>query len=119
MKKEILTFTILKEDVGYSAHAEVDENFIATQGDTYDELKHNVIEATNLALEESGNTYTIEDVRFSYDVASFFDFFKVINAKVLSNRIGMNHTLLAQYISGHKKPSPKQMQKIITGVHSI
>jgi len=50
---------------------------------------------------------------------SFFDFYKVINAKALSERIGMNKSLLAQYISGKKKPSPDQIKRILNGVNQI
>jgi DNA-binding transcriptional regulator YdaS (Cro superfamily) len=50
---------------------------------------------------------------------SFFNFYKVINAKALSERIGMNQSLLSQYISGIKKPSAKQAHRILQGVHQI
>jgi hypothetical protein len=119
MKKQKLNFTILKEEVGYSAFTEVGEYFISTQADSFSELKDNIIEATNLSFEDDGITYTIDEIGFTFDIPSFFDFYKVINAKVLGHRIGMNASLLAQYIGGHKKPSTKQMQKIMSGVHSI
>jgi len=50
---------------------------------------------------------------------SFFDFYKVINAKALSERIGMNQSLLAQYIKGIKKPSLAQTKRILLGVQQI
>jgi hypothetical protein len=31
----------------------------------------------------------------------------------------MNQSLLAQYIKGHKKPSAKQVERIMTGVKEI
>ena len=40
-------------------------------------------------------------------------------SKFLANRIGMNPTLLSQYVSGVKKPSQKQNQKIIDGIQMI
>jgi DNA-binding transcriptional regulator YdaS (Cro superfamily) len=52
-------------------------------------------------------------------LSSFFDFYKVINAKALSERIGMNQSLLAQYIMGNKKPSAAQTERILKGVHQI
>ncbi len=54
-----------------------------------------------------------------FDLESFFDFYKVINAKALSERIGMNQSLLAQYIKGIKKPSPAQTKRILHGVQQI
>lgn len=119
MRKPKISMTVTKEDVGYSASASVGKNFIATEGETYDELKSNVLEAVNLALEDKGLIYSIEEVNFTLDLQSFFDFYKVLNAKALSERIGMNQSLLAQYIKGIKKPSPTQTKRILTGVQQI
>ncbi|MET4080286.1 DNA-binding transcriptional regulator YdaS (Cro superfamily) [Pedobacter sp. UYP30] len=52
-------------------------------------------------------------------MASFFEFYKVINAKALSERIGMIQSLLAQYINGIKKPSANQTQRILKGVQQV
>jgi hypothetical protein len=51
------------------------------------------LEAVNLALEDKGLVYTIDEIRFTLDMQSFFEFYKVINAKALSERIGMNQSL--------------------------
>jgi DNA-binding transcriptional regulator YdaS (Cro superfamily) len=37
----------------------------------------------------------------------------------LAEKIGMNPTLLSQYIRGHKKPSPYQSRKILCGINKI
>jgi hypothetical protein len=92
---------------------------LATEGNTFEELKTNILEAVNLAFEDIGFVYNIEEIKFSYDLESFFDFYKVINAKALSERIGMNQSLLAQYIKGNKKPSVIQTRRILQGVHQI
>ena len=78
-----------------------------------------IIEALNVAYEELEIEYTLNDIIFEYDLESFFDFYKIINAKALSQRIGMNQSLLAQYIKGIKKPSPAQTKRILNGVHQI
>src|SRR5450759_4343825 len=96
-----------------------ERNFIATDGNTFDELKSNILEAVNLAYEEKGYSYDIDEIKFTYDLESFFDFYKVINAKALSQRIGMNQSLLAQYIKGNKKPSITQTKRILQGVQQI
>lgn len=119
MKKPIIIMTVLKEEVGYSASSHVRDYLIATQGDTYQELMDMVLEAVNLCFEDYGFTYTIDEIRFEYDLESFFEFYKVINVKALSDRIGMNQSLLAQYTNGIKKPSAKQMQRILNGVQQI
>jgi hypothetical protein len=110
---------ITKEDIGYSASITIDGDFIGTQGDNFEELKANILEAVNLASEDKGMVYSIDEIRFTLDMQSFFEFYKVINAKALSERIGMNQSLLAQYITGKKKPSPKQVERILKGVPQI
>jgi transcriptional regulator with XRE-family HTH domain len=43
----------------------------------------------------------------------------VINAKFLAKKIGMNETLLSQYVQGRKRPSDLQTNKILEGIHQI
>jgi hypothetical protein len=109
----------MKENKGYNAITKVDNNYIATESESFNELKTMILEALNLAFEEKEIVYTIDDMKFEYDLESFFDFYKVINAKALSERIGMNQSLLAQYIKGIKKPSPNQTKRILEGVQQI
>lgn len=58
-------------------------------------------------------------MKITLDLPRFFEFYEVINAKAFSERIGMNQSLLAQYIKGNKKPSPLQTQRILKGVQQI
>lgn len=119
MKKPTIKMTITKEETGYSAVALIDKNFIATEAEGFEELKQNVLEAVNLTFESLGFEYQLGEILFEYDLESFFDFYKVINAKALSDRIGMNQSLLAQYIKGIKKPSVAQTKRILEGVQQI
>ena len=117
--KPRISIEVHKEKNGYSAVANIDDKFIATMGNTFEELKIMVLEAVNLSFEEEEYVYTIDEIEFSYDMQSFFAFYKLINAKALSERIGMNQSLLSQYISGIKKPSAKQANRILQGVNTI
>jgi hypothetical protein len=119
MKKPKLKVTILKENIGFCAHVVIKNNFIGTEADTFDLLITNLLEAINLTFEEQGFVYQLSELKFTYDLESFFEFYKVINAKALSERIGMNQSLLAQYIKGIKKPSDTQIRRILTGVQQI
>ena len=92
---------------------------MATCGDTWEELQDMIIEMVNLTFEDLGYTYTIDEIKLEYDLESFFTFYRVINAKALSERIGMNQSLLAQYIKGIKKPSKAQTRRILNGVRQI
>lgn len=119
MKKPKITMTVTKEDTGYSATAKAGTRFIATQGETLEELKSMILESVNLTFEDEGFTYAIDDISLEYDLESFFSFYRVINAKALSERIGMNQSLLSQYIKGTKKPSRNQTRRILAGVQQI
>jgi predicted RNase H-like HicB family nuclease len=114
MKIEMI---VEKTNTGYSAYAEKYPVF--TVGKSLEELKSQMIEALNLYFEKEGKSVTEKDLKISLDLPQFFEFYKVINAKALSERIGMNQSLLAQYIKGHKKPSATQTQRILKGVHQI
>ncbi len=118
-KKPSIKLTIIKEDMGYTASGKWKDYGLVTSGDTWEELQMMIIEMLNLVFEDLGYTYTIDEVQFEYDLESFFDFYKVINAKALSERIGMNQSLLAQYIKGIKKPSKAQTERILKGVQDI
>lgn len=106
-----------KTRTGYSAYAE--KYAVATTGRNLDELKANILEALNLYLEDKGRVVTSDDIKVRLDLPQFFEFYRVINAKALSERIGMNQSLLAQYINGQKRPSASQTERIFKGVRQL
>jgi hypothetical protein len=114
MKIEMI---VEKTRTGFSAYATKGMTF--TVGKNLDELKSNILEVVNLSLEDRGKTVTMDDIKVTLDLPQFFEFYKVINAKALSERIGMNQSLLAQYIKGNKKPSAAQKNRILKGVHQV
>lgn len=114
MKIEMI---VEKTKTGYSAYAE--KYPVYTAGSSLEELKANILEALNLHFERQGKRVKEKDLKITLDLPQFFEFYKVINAKALSERIGMNQSLLAQYISGIKKPSATQTQRILQGVQQI
>jgi predicted RNase H-like HicB family nuclease len=112
-----ITVIVEKTKTGYSAYAE--KYPVYTVGKSLEELKSNILEAVNLLLEKSDKSITEDDLKIVLDLPQFFGFYKVINAKALSERIGMNQSLLAQYIKGVKKPSPTQTNRILKGVQQV
>jgi hypothetical protein len=119
MKKPKVVMTVIKEDVGYSAFAKVDNISINTQGETFQELKAMILDVVNLSFEDTGFVYTIDEIGLKYNLESFFAFYKILNAKALSKRIGMDQALLAQYVKGLKKPSSAQTRRILKGVQEV
>lgn len=116
-KKKKITMTVEKTDTGFSAFSE--DYPIFTTGQSIPELINNTYEATEFYFEEEAVKLDRKDIRFEIDFKQFFKFYKVINAKFLAEKIGMNATLLSQYVQGHKKPSAKQTEKILSGIHQI
>ncbi|MBB6109733.1 hypothetical protein SAMN05421821_105151 [Mucilaginibacter lappiensis] len=116
-----IKFTVGKTSTGFDAYYENNGNVVAvTTGDTIAELKINALEAYNIYAEETGKkSITAEKISFEFDLPSFFEYFPVISAKALSARVGINNTLLSQYVNGIKKPSHKQVQRILTEVKVI
>ncbi len=116
MKK--IKLTVEKTSTGFSAYAE--DYPVYTTGSTITELKNNIVEALNLYNEEAELPQIDESqIVVNLDLPQFFEYFKVINAKALSSRVGMNQSLLAQYVGGQKTPSPKQVQKILSGIREL
>lgn len=116
-KKKKITMTVEKTDTGFSAFSE--DYPIFTTGQSIPELINNTYEATEFYFEEESVKVNQNDIRFEIDFKQFFKFYKVLNAKFLAEKIGMNATLLSQYVQGHKKPSAKQTEKILSGIHQI
>ena len=62
---------VIKESEGYSAVADARGYFIGSQGETLEELQFNILEAINLAVEDQGLIYTLNEIEFSFDKAGF------------------------------------------------
>lgn len=114
--KKKIKIIVEKTGTGFSAYSE--EYPVFTTGRTIPELINNTFEATQLYFEDK---YEIshKNIKCEIDFAQFFRYFKVLNLKVLAEKIGMNLTLLSQYVQGRKKPSVSQTEKILTGIHQI
>lgn len=115
--KRKINVTVEKTNTGFSAFA-IDYP-VFTTGKTISELSDNLVEALNLYLEDDGVRVDSKNINLEIDLKQFFQYYRVINAKFLAERIGMNATLLSQYVQGRKKPSPSQTEKILQGIHQI
>ena len=106
-----------RTETGFSAFS--DNYPIFTTGRTIPELIDNAFAASTLYFENDEIELTHENIKFEIDFKQFFQYYKVLNSKFLADKIGMNPTLLSQYIQGHKKPSNKQTEKILSGIQQI
>ncbi len=117
MVKKKIIMTVEKTNTGFSSYSE--DYPIFTTGQSIPELINSAYEAVAFYFEEEKVKVEPNDIKFEIDFKQFFKYYKVINAKFLAEKIGMNPTLLSQYVSGTKKPSAKQTEKILTGIHQI
>jgi hypothetical protein len=118
MKK--VKFIVEKTNTGYSAYHENSHGIVATTGENIAELKFNILEAYNLQLDYYHKKPVSEDsIALAFDLGQFFEYYNVINVRGLAQRMGMNYTLLSQYITGAKTPSEKQTKKVLQGVKQL
>ncbi len=115
--KRKIPIIVEKTDTGFSAYS--NDYPIFTTGRTIPELIDNAFEATNLYFEDEKIKINHDNLKFEIDFKQFFQYYKVLNSRFLADKIGMNPTLLSQYVQGHKKPSKKQTEKILFGIHQI
>lgn len=107
-----------KTSTGYSAHA--DKLPVYTTGENVKELMTNIVEALNFYFAETKEKVVVstKDIDVSFSIPSLFELYP-INVKHFAIRIGMNYTLLSQYVQGRKKPSEKQAERIVEGLQQV
>jgi hypothetical protein len=112
-----IEMVVERTNTGFSAYAT--KYPLSTTGTDLLSLKRNMVEAVNIYFEDKKTVVTEGDLKVTLDLGQFFEFYKVINAKAFSERIGMNQSLLVQYIKGIKKPSSAQATRILKGVQEV
>lgn len=98
VKKKILV-VIEKSNTGFSAYSEFYP--VYTTGASMYELIDNAIEAFTFYFENE--KFDPVQIAFEIDFKQFFQYYKVLNSKALAQKIGMNPTLLSQYVRGHSQ----------------
>jgi len=112
-----LIFIMERSDTGFSVYSK--KYPIYSTGRNISELYTNAVEAANLYFEDQETIITSSNIDLEIDLKQFFIYYRVLNAKFLAQRIGMSESLLSQYVNGHKKPSKKQTERILKGIHEI
>jgi len=112
-KKQVII--IEKTRDGFSGYAR--DIPVYTTGASIAELIKNAAEA--ISLYYGVDDFDSTGISFEIDFKQFFKYYRVINVKALAEKIGMNPSLISQYVSGTKKPSEKQSRKILYGINMI
>ncbi|MBN1927617.1 MAG: type II toxin-antitoxin system HicB family antitoxin [Prolixibacteraceae bacterium] len=98
-----------------------------SHGESLDELKKNIREAIDLHIEgllETDKPINNEFIRGEYEldlkinIQDLFEYYP-ITVKGISERAGMNRSLLNQYVKGEKTMSEKQALRIIGTIHQL
>ncbi len=59
------------------------------------------------------------DNHYDNEIAKIFVGFPQLNVKQFAKIVGINYTLLSNYINGSKKPSPQKVQFIKESLHNL
>jgi len=95
-----INVTVEKTKTGYSAYAR--DLPVFSTGRDINKLYKNLLDALNLYYDESDFFVEQSNIRLHLDLRQFFQYYRVLNANFLAMRIGMNPTLLSQYVQGKK-----------------
>jgi predicted RNase H-like HicB family nuclease len=71
--------------------------------------------------EETGKSFPDNlEFNFKYDTASFLAYYsKILSLAGLQRITGVNQGQLSHYVTGHRKPSPKTVEKIEKSLHAF
>ncbi|WP_297141464.1 helix-turn-helix transcriptional regulator [uncultured Prevotella sp.] len=90
---------------------------IAGYGSTVDAAVRDLLVARE-EYNDMGRAIPELDMSFKYDIWAFFDKFPV-SITPLAKRIGINPSLMRQYVSGNRKPSAKRLEEIENAIHEF
>ena len=89
-------------------------------GNTEEEAKEDFFECCDEMRElfrESGKRLPAFEFEFAYDTASFLRYYgDTLTLTGLQKITGINSKQLSHYVTGHRKPSPKTVERIHQGV---
>jgi len=112
-----ITWQLEETKTGFSAYS---EKFpIYSTARDLESLMPQLNEAAALYFAVSEEEETHFRHTLHIDFQTFFIHYKILNARILAQRIGMSSALLSQYIRGKKNPSVSQLQRIRKGMLQI
>ena len=125
MEKEKLTVIVeIASDGSFDCYIENEEKDFgaAGYGDTSDKAIRDFYVAYEEMREEydkDGKSLPEYDFEFKYDIRSFFDYFDCFNAKKIAEKSGINYAQLNQYLTGRRKASRLQYEKLSGCIQKI
>ena len=117
-----LTAIIERNEDAFFAYINELEGCVAG-GQNYEEVKDNLEQMINAFREEDEEiSKRLEkgyNIKYEVDLNSVFSLIPEINITQLAKLIKMNPGLLRQYVSGSKKASEKQTNKVMAGIKRL
>ena len=75
-------------------------------------------ETTEYLREEGKEVPTLE-IEYRFDVGSLFSYYDFVNIAGVAREIGLNPSVIRQYVIGTRKPSAERKKQIVTGFKSL
>ncbi|MCX6140424.1 MAG: XRE family transcriptional regulator [Candidatus Kapabacteria bacterium] len=111
------SFVVERTNTGYSGFCE--EYAVYTAAEDLMSLRENAVEALELYFSDEPRVIKPQQIGLQLELTQLFAFYSVINSSAFARRIGMNESLLAQYVLGLKLPSEKQTRRIVQGLRDL
>lgn len=70
-------------------------------------------------LKEEGEEVPALEIEYRFDVGSLFSYYDFVNIAGVAREIGLNPSVIRQYVIGTRKPSIERKKLIITGLKSL
>ena len=109
------------EDAFYAYIKEIDG--CVAGGDTYNEVKYNLEALLESFIEEDSELKSVYNkgyqLKFEVSLDSVFDLIPEINITQLARLGNINPGLLRQYVSGTKKASERQAEKVMYAIEKL
>ena len=119
---KILTAIIERNEDAFFAYINEIEGCVAG-GENYEEVKTNLEQIISEFREEDIEIgKQLEkgyNIKYEVDLESVFNLLPEVNITQLAKLIKMNPGLLRQYVSGSKKASEKQTNKVMEGIRRL
>ena len=114
-------------DGSYSVYVDLEDNTlnygIHGTGETVKEAIddfNNSYQEMKVLYSEKGKVFVEANFNFKYDTASFLAYYSnVLSLAGLQRITGVNQGQLSHYVTGHRKPSPKTVEKIEKSLHAF
>lgn len=91
-----------------------------TVKEAIDDFYNSRDEIKELYLEKGRDFPSDLEFNFKYDMASFLSYYSnVLSLAGLQRITGVNQSQLSHYVTGHRKPSPKTVEKIENSLHNF